>query len=116
MRVEQPVAARHIREVARELRRRRLDRLVDRAQVDPQRVEGLHFGLDRGDRAASDSLQTSIEDGQQELVVIEADAVAVWQWQGWHFSLVWRGGNGRYNNLHLLPTEQGSYVITITTP
>jgi hypothetical protein len=45
-------------------------------------------------------------DGVQELVVLEdqgdAQSIAVWRWQGWSFSLVWRSQPGYYQNLVLL--------------
>jgi len=54
-------------------------------------------------------------DGAQELVVIEEDAIAVWRWQGWNFSLLWRSENGRYQDL-LLIEENGRLLITVAQP
>jgi poly-gamma-glutamate synthesis protein (capsule biosynthesis protein) len=54
-------------------------------------------------------------DGTQELVVIEQDAVAVWRWQGWNFSLVWRSENGRFQDLILIE-EDGRLIIKVTQP
>jgi hypothetical protein len=51
-------------------------------------------------------------DGKQELVSVEEDAVAVWRWQGWNFSLMWRSENGRYRDLALLPVENGKLVVS----
>ncbi|MCA9953347.1 MAG: CapA family protein, partial [Anaerolineales bacterium] len=55
-------------------------------------------------------------DGAQELVVLEdqgeAQTVAVWRWQGWSFSLVWRSENGRYRNLTLQSGDNNQLLIT----
>ncbi len=55
-------------------------------------------------------------DGGQELVVIETAAewqsIAVWRWQGWHFSLVWRSEPGRYRDLVLYQPPGRPAVIT----
>lgn len=44
-------------------------------------------------------------DGVQELIVLEehgnGQAVSVWRWHGWGFSLVWRSPPGRYRDLAL---------------
>ena len=45
-------------------------------------------------------------DGLQELVVLEQrssgkQAVTVWDWHGWGFSLKWRSPEGNYQNLNL---------------
>jgi hypothetical protein len=51
-------------------------------------------------------------DGSDELVVIEemadglAQAVAVWRWTGWTFSLVWRSQYGCYRDLILVEGNQ----------
>jgi len=51
-------------------------------------------------------------DGTDELVVIEeladgsAQAVSVWSWTGWTFSLLWRSEYGRYRDLILDKGEQ----------
>ncbi len=44
-------------------------------------------------------------DGRQELITLEADALAIWRWQGWNFSLMWRSGHGRYADLTFLPDD-----------
>jgi hypothetical protein len=66
------------------------------AAVDPIREVAL--GDVDGDRA-------------QELVVVEAggskNAVTVWAWHGWGFSLVWRSEPGAYYDLVVLPGENG---------
>lgn len=53
--------------------------------------------------------------GTQELVVVEEDAIAVWRWQGWNFSLLWRSENGRYQDLNLIE-ENGRWLITVSQP
>jgi hypothetical protein len=61
-------------------------------------------------------------DGIEELVVIEeladgsGQAVSVWQWQGWTFSLQWRSENGRYRDLALIPDAQGNLIISVAQP
>ena len=55
-------------------------------------------------------------DGRQELVVLEADALAVWRWQGWNFSLLWRSETGRYADLRLVADDRGSVIITVVGP
>ncbi|MEZ4590652.1 MAG: CapA family protein [Chloroflexota bacterium] len=56
-------------------------------------------------------------DGAQELVVLEdqgeGQAVSVWRWQGWTFSLVWRSGNGRYQNLTLRSETENPQLIIL---
>ena len=51
-------------------------------------------------------------DGKQELISVEADAIAVWRWQGWNFSLMWRSENGRYHDLVLV---EGNGRLRIST-
>ena len=51
-------------------------------------------------------------DGKQELITIEANAVAVWRWQGWNFSLMWRSENGRYHNLVLMEENGRLFIST----
>ncbi|MBK8986860.1 MAG: CapA family protein [Chloroflexi bacterium] len=57
-------------------------------------------------------------DGIEELVVLvdgpDGTAVAVWQWQGWTFSLQWRSEPGRYADLALVAGEGGRPLITVT--
>jgi hypothetical protein len=56
-------------------------------------------------------------DGAQELVVLEeqgeAQTIAVWRWQGWSFSLVWRSPPGRYQDLLLPPGGDGRLMLTV---
>jgi poly-gamma-glutamate synthesis protein (capsule biosynthesis protein) len=56
-------------------------------------------------------------DGAQELVVLEdqgeAQTIAVWRWQGWSFSLVWRSPPGRYRDLLLSPGADGRLMLTV---
>jgi hypothetical protein len=56
-------------------------------------------------------------DGRQELVVLEeqgeTQTVAVWRWQGWSFSLVWRSPPGRYHTLVLVPQADGRASIRV---
>ena len=49
-------------------------------------------------------------DGIQELVVLEQrksgkQAVTVWDWHGWGFSLKWRSQEGNFNNLRVVPGD-----------
>jgi hypothetical protein len=50
-------------------------------------------------------------DGVQELVVLEArgdtQALTVWRWHGWGFSLAWRSPPGRYRDLVLVQEVAG---------
>jgi hypothetical protein len=50
-------------------------------------------------------------DGVQELIVLEErgddQAVSVWRWHGWGFSLVWRSPQGRYRDLALASKVAG---------
>jgi poly-gamma-glutamate capsule biosynthesis protein CapA/YwtB (metallophosphatase superfamily) len=54
-------------------------------------------------------------DGRQELVVLEAHdegaTLAVWRWQGWSFSLVWRSEPGPFRNLSLQPAAGGMLLV-----
>jgi len=58
-------------------------------------------------------------DGVQELVVLEErgdgsrQAVTVWRWNGWGFSLEWRSSEGRYQDLVLLTGENGKSIISL---
>ena len=54
------------------------------------------------------------DDGRQELVSVEEDAVAVWRWQGWNFSLLWRSASGRYRDL-VLVEENGRTLLSVAT-
>jgi poly-gamma-glutamate synthesis protein (capsule biosynthesis protein) len=53
-------------------------------------------------------------DKVQELVVLEiprggvAQTVSVWRWHGWGFSQLWRGPEGSYQDMILLPGEEGA--------
>jgi poly-gamma-glutamate synthesis protein (capsule biosynthesis protein) len=40
-------------------------------------------------------------------VAVEARYVTVWRWHGWGFSLVWRSPPGEYQDLVILPAEDG---------
>jgi hypothetical protein len=55
-------------------------------------------------------------DGAEELIVLEdqgdTQTLAVWRWQGWSFSLVWRSDNGRFRDLALLPGSDEQLLIT----
>jgi poly-gamma-glutamate synthesis protein (capsule biosynthesis protein) len=52
-------------------------------------------------------------DGDQELVTLEAGSrpgyrqPGVWDWHGWGFSLRWRGPEGPYSSVRIVPGEQG---------
>jgi len=57
-------------------------------------------------------------DGKQELVVIEErglgkQAVAVWKWHGWGFSLFWRSLDDRYTDLLVQELDDGEEVINV---
>ena len=57
-------------------------------------------------------------DGKQELVVIEEhgmgnQAVAVWKWHGWGFSLFWRSLDDRYTDLLVQVLGDGEEVINV---
>jgi poly-gamma-glutamate capsule biosynthesis protein CapA/YwtB (metallophosphatase superfamily) len=59
-------------------------------------------------------------DGVQELIVLEErgddQAVSVWRWHGWGFSLVWRSPPGRYRDLALASKVAGQPpAITVST-
>jgi hypothetical protein len=57
--------------------------------------------------------------GVQELVVLEqgeaADrrAVSVWRWHGWGFSRLWHSPSGRYQDLVLIPQDDGTQIISL---
>jgi hypothetical protein len=59
-------------------------------------------------------------DGVQELAVLEAReqgaTIALWRWQGWTFSLVWRSPPGPYANLTLLPAGDGLLLAVEQAP
>ena len=57
-------------------------------------------------------------DGVQELIVIETqksgkEAIAVWNWHGWGFSLVWRSPEARYEDLTVVSGASGRRVISV---
>jgi poly-gamma-glutamate capsule biosynthesis protein CapA/YwtB (metallophosphatase superfamily) len=59
-------------------------------------------------------------DGVQELIVLEergdAQAVSVWRWHGWGFSLAWRSPPGHYRDLVLIPEGAGRPpIIAVAT-
>lgn len=55
-------------------------------------------------------------DGAEEVVVLEdqgqGQSLAVWRWQGWSFSLVWRSEVGRFRDLSLLPGSANQLLLT----
>lgn len=57
-------------------------------------------------------------DGIEELVVLErgtaGTAVAVWQWQGWTFSLQWRSKPGAYEDLELVDGAAARPLLTVS--
>lgn len=57
-------------------------------------------------------------DGAEELVVLEDQGddqtVAVWRWQGWSFSLVWRSEYGRFQDLTLRPDTENRLLLIVT--
>jgi poly-gamma-glutamate capsule biosynthesis protein CapA/YwtB (metallophosphatase superfamily) len=56
-------------------------------------------------------------DGVQELIVLEkqggSQALTVWRWHGWGFSLEWRSSPGHYRDLALLPQSGAPPLITV---
>lgn len=83
---------------------------------------GGEYRLLWGGRAVFDPIQ-EIEvgdvdgDGTEELVVLETrhtsgkQAVSIWRWAGWSFSLVWRIEEGHYRGLALHVEEPGQPVL-----
>jgi hypothetical protein len=58
------------------------------------------------------------DDGRQELIVLEErgddQAVTVWRWHGWGFSLAWRSPPGRYRDLGVVQVDVDQpLVITV---
>ena len=55
-------------------------------------------------------------DGAAELVVLEAAGeetrLAIWRWQGWSFSLLWRSAPGPYADLRLSRAADGAWLVT----
>jgi hypothetical protein len=56
-------------------------------------------------------------DGDQveELVALEESAVSVWRWHGWGFALVWRSPAGNYQELALIPKDDGAGELVVVT-
>jgi poly-gamma-glutamate capsule biosynthesis protein CapA/YwtB (metallophosphatase superfamily) len=58
-------------------------------------------------------------DGADELVVVEefangyGQAVSVWRWAGWTFSLIWRSDAGPYHDLVLEEQDQGPPILSL---
>jgi poly-gamma-glutamate synthesis protein (capsule biosynthesis protein) len=52
-------------------------------------------------------------EGVPELVVLEERGVSVWRWHGWGFALLWRSPEGEYQDLVLIPHEDGSQSISL---
>jgi poly-gamma-glutamate synthesis protein (capsule biosynthesis protein) len=85
---------------------------------------GGEFRVIWGGSAASDPI-LEVElgdldgDGLQELAVLEelhdgkGQAVSLWRWNGWGFSLVWRSAPGRYDNLRLILGNEGKKVLIV---
>lgn len=84
---------------------------------------GGRYNLLWGGRPLADPIQELAVgdvdgDGKEELIVIEeladgsAQALSVWRWSGWTFSLVWRGEPGSYSDLVLVPADQ-KHVISL---
>jgi len=79
--------------------------------------EGIYRTLWGGSAAADPLLEVELADldgdGVQELMVLEegqgetAHTLAVWRWNGWGFSLVWRSAPGAYHDLTVLPGQAG---------
>ena len=58
-------------------------------------------------------------DGTEELVVIEeradgsGQAVSVWRWAGWTFTLFWRSEYGAYRDLLVVEDDQGGVMLSM---
>jgi hypothetical protein len=87
----------------------------DQTQEPTHRGLALRLFVD-GDGLRAAQLGDLDGDGAEELIVLEdqgdAQTLAVWRWQGWSFSLVWRSDNGRYRDLALLPGSDEQLLIT----
>jgi poly-gamma-glutamate synthesis protein (capsule biosynthesis protein) len=95
----------------------------DRSQPYLVGYRGGHYDLLWGGRPLADPIQELAVgdvdgDGIDELVVIEeladgsAQALSVWRWSGWTFTLVWRSEHGSFTNLALWPDGQ-KHLISI---
>ena len=73
--VEQSPGPRDLREICRQGQRFGLDGLVGGLQVGAQRVERPHRRVEGLDRGAADAVQTTVDDGEQQLVLAGRDAV-----------------------------------------
>jgi len=89
----------------------------ERSQLYIVGYRGGRYDLLWGGRPLADPVQELAVgdvdgDGIDELVVIEeladgsTQAISVWRWSGWTFTLVWRSEHGSYANLVLLPDVQ----------
>ncbi len=52
-------------------------------------------------------------DGRQDILVIEERALAVWQWNQWWFSHVWRSEAGHYHDLHVGQDEEQQVMMCV---
>jgi poly-gamma-glutamate synthesis protein (capsule biosynthesis protein) len=95
----------------------------ERSQLYIVGYRGGRYDLLWGGRPLADPIQELAvgdvdEDGIDELVVIEeladgsAQALSVWRWSGWSFTLVWRSKPGSFANLALWPDGQ-KHLISI---
>lgn len=83
--------------------------------------EGIYRTLWGGSAVANPLLEVELADLDgdltQELVVLEAGqsdrerTVAVWRWNGWGFSLVWRSQPGAYRELGIVPARNGQPTL-----
>jgi len=84
---------------------------------------GGRYDLLWGGRPVADPIQALAlgdvdGDGVEELVVLAegaaGTAVAVWQWQGWTFSLQWRSAPGNYDEMALVAGVGERPLITVS--
>jgi hypothetical protein len=53
------------------------------------------------------------DDGRQDILVIEERTLAVWQWNQWWFSHVWRSEAGAYHHLHVGRDEEQQAMMCV---
>ena len=107
--------------------RRRDEAGIERSQPYIIGYRGGRYDLLWGGRPVADPIQELVVgdvdgDGRQELVVIEnlsagtGQAVSVWRWSGWAFTLLWRSAPGRYRDLQLEPGAQPPLSVSQPAP
>lgn len=83
--------------------------------------QGIYRTLWGGSAVVNPLLEVELADLDgdlaQELVVLEEGqsdrerTVAVWRWNGWGFSLVWRSQPGAYRELGIVPAQEGQPTL-----